>query len=217
LEFDQPPDQLDSAVLASIISISESSLAAPSSNAAQVSRAKATPFGFEAGMTKEQVIAKLGKDALVQDQGVLVAFNSAPDPHPDFVLYQCGFSPEQGLIKVIGISKKIETSEYGNELQAQFHTFRDALAEKYGKPGTDVDACKGNRVDCNDKFFMSSLKSEIRALDSFWKTNLPANLESISLESDAIDSNSGYIAVSYEFQGWSKFADKINQRHNSSF
>lgn len=230
VEFDQPPgtataetnpvapaspETTSSAPAASPAEPQSSATAAPPTAAPSVA-----PFGFEYGMTKEQVIQKLGKTALVKDSGVNVTFSSAPNPHPDFEMYVLAFSPQKGLLKITALSKDIETSDDGAELRTKFDAFLGALREKYGKADKDFDFCKGNDVECRSEYFMLTLKGKNRYLNSFWsrsKANLPPHLYTIGIEAVAMGINKGYIELAYEFDGWNEFVDEINKKRNSTF
>jgi hypothetical protein len=225
-EGDQPPGttatpKVNEPVTAdSLPPAEETAPPAAQTASAPSTRPAATPFGFATGMTKQQVIAKLGKAAVMTDSGVAVTFNTAPNPHPDFEVYACSFSPEKGLLKVVAISRDIRTSDDGSELQSKFHSVRDALADKYGKPEKDFDFCKANDVECRSEYYMMELKEQNRYLSSYWQAasgKLPLNIHTIAVEANALGINKGYISVGYEFAGWEEFADELKHKRDSSF
>jgi hypothetical protein len=231
VEFDQPPGSMDAAPAAEAIPVAAPAAAttvaatAEPASAPPIARpapssAPANPFGFEFGMTKQQAIAKLGKDAVAKDSGVNVVFKNAPNPHPDFEIYIAAFSPEKGLLKITAVSKDIQTSDDGSELRQKFNAFLSALREKYGKPVKDFDFCKGNDVECGSEYFMMELKEKNRYLNSYW-TNadnaLPPHLQTIEIEAIAAGINKGYIQIAYEFEGWDAFVDELDKKRNSTF
>jgi hypothetical protein len=66
--------------------------------------ANSGPFGFEHGMTREQVVTLVGRDAVKHFKGDLddiVTLVTAPKPHPDFEEYMLMISPERGLVKIL--------------------------------------------------------------------------------------------------------------------
>ena len=232
VEFDQPPGSQPAGVTpaaaasdlppaAPAPATAAPAAATPAPSASTPARATGNPFGFEFGMTKEQAIARIGKSAMVKDSGVTTVFNTAPNPHPDFEAYVCSFSPEKGLLKIVALSKNVETSEDGTDLRRKFDVFRDALRDKYGKPEKDFDFCKGNEVECRSEYYMMELKEKNRYLDSFWSStrgsNLPLHIQTIAISGIALGLNKGYIEVAYEFEGWDAFADQQNQKRNSPF
>lgn len=227
MEFDQPPGSTDaSAEAAAPAPVATTTIAALEPVSAPVtanpapSSASANPFGFEFGMTKQQAIAKLGKDAVSKDSGVNVVFKTAPNPHPDFEIYIAAFSPEKGLLKVTAVSKDIQTSDDGSELRQKFNSFLAALREKYGKTVKDFDFCKGNDVECRSEYFMMELKEKNRYLNSYWtnaNNGLPPHLQTIAIEAIASGINKGYITIGYEFEGWDAFVDELDKKRNSTF
>jgi hypothetical protein len=229
-EFDQPPG-VAAAQPAPVAAPAPAEAPAPPAQPAamaapeqpqapQTARPTTRPFGFDFGMTKEQAIARLGKTAVVKDTGVTVVFNTAPNGHPDFESYILSFSPKAGLLKIRGVSKTFETSDDGSELRSKFHTFHDALGEKYGKAEKDFDFCKASDVACRSEYFMMTLMEKNRYLNSYWtagKSNLPLHVQNIAIEAIALGINKGYIEIGYEFDGWDQFVDEINSKRNSSF
>lgn len=178
------------------------------------------PFGFEFGMTKAQVIAKLGKSAVKEDTDIGLTLNTAINPHPDFAAYIVYFSPDKGLLKIVAYSKDYQTGDDGRALRDKFDFFQQALHEKYGNPIVNDDNCVGGAVSCKDEFFMMDLKDKNRRLVSAWAdptSAMPLNVHAIGLEAEATRLNSGYLTMSYEFDGWDSYVDERNRKKNSSF
>jgi hypothetical protein len=230
VEFDQPPGTSAMPSAAPVVAPAAAEPAASSVEAAAEKKSAAGspivtasaegPFGFDYGMTKQQVIDKLGRNALSKDSGINVLFNTAPKPHPDFEAYILAFSPEKGLLKVTAVSKNISTSEDGADLRSKYNYFLDALKSKYGKAEKEFDFCKANDVECESQYYMMELMEKNRYLNSFWtasKVPLPAHLQNISIDAKALDLHSGFIEVSYEFEGWDAFVDEQDKKRNSSF
>src|SRR6266516_3833612 len=106
----------------------------------------AGPFGFEYGMTKDQVIAAVGKDKVintenykVRNESYILRVASAPKPDDRFEAYLLLISPDKGLLKIIATGKTIDTSEIGTELRVNFGAMRDSLSKKYGEPTNTYD------------------------------------------------------------------------------
>ena len=51
------------------------------------------PFGLHMGMTPEQVIQIVGKDAVKEIKGDILNLYTVPKPHPAFEFYSLVFSP----------------------------------------------------------------------------------------------------------------------------
>ena len=58
----------------------------------------AEPFGFEYGMTKDEITALIGRHSLVKViNGNVYEFSTAPRPYKAFELYLLMISPQKGL------------------------------------------------------------------------------------------------------------------------
>lgn len=91
------------------------------------------PFGFEYGMSKQQILHLLGKESLVKNEGDVYQFSTAPEPHPSFETYLVILPGNKGLIKLVAVSKPVETSVYGDQLRAEFDEIFTGLTTRYGK------------------------------------------------------------------------------------
>ena len=174
-----------------------------------------SPFGFRYGSTKEQIIKKLGSSAVAKDSGNIVSFKTAPNPHPQFELYTLFFSPAKGLLKVAAVSKDIRTSDDGSDLKLAFNTMKSGLESKYGA-SKSLDSCKGSDVECESQFYMMQLMENNRSLFALWSPTTAAGT-GIVLEGKALGINKGYLALSYEFPGWDKYVEEMDNRKNSVF
>ena len=63
------------------------------------------PFGFEYGMTREQIIKLIGKQAVKETKGDTMDVTTAPKPHPAFERYILIVSPDKGLLAVSALGK----------------------------------------------------------------------------------------------------------------
>lgn len=90
---------------------------------------KSGPFGFERGMTKEQVIKILGRKAIQNEGTDNLRFNTAPKPHDDFASYDLIFSRKYGLEIVTAFSKQFDR---GTELKDEYSRIKTALNSIYG-------------------------------------------------------------------------------------
>src|SRR5207248_6486616 len=96
-----------------------------SSSGGSIPRAEVSnqgPFGFRWGMTRDQVIALVGKDAIEEkySRDDQLRLRTAPKPHPDFDGYLVTISPQRGLVKLLASGKTIETTRYGDEVHRAF-------------------------------------------------------------------------------------------------
>jgi len=165
----------------------------------------AAPFGFENGMTKEQIIKLLGSESLVKVEGDTYQFRKAPQPNDRFEFYILTISPERGLLKVAAVSKDIETSVYGEELRQEFEEIKGGLTKTYGE-GDTFDFLKAGSIWDEDKQWMMALLSRERELASAWQFSIPTDhVTVLFLEARALSPERGYISISYEFEGFEQY------------
>lgn len=182
------------------------------------------PFGFEAGMTKEAVVAKLGAKALVRVDGDVVSFNTAPSPHPDFNEYLLMFSPRAGLVKLLATSRLIETSESGEQLKEKYMKLLAALKTKYGTSPVEGDLLEAGSTWTEPQYWMMGLLKKERTLEAIWgaeqlqsATALPAHLKSVMIDVTATSLEKGFISISYEFEGFHDYLTERNSKRDSVF
>jgi len=167
------------------------------------------PFGFKLGMTKEQIVAALGADAVQKDDGDTLILSKAPKPHPDFSFYLVCVSPSKGFAKVRAVSHEIESNSFGGAIKEKFQETKTALAGKYGKPAQVADGLLSGSIWNEPEDWMMGLANEERLLSAMWKLGGGVL---IGLEAQASSSSEGRICVQYEFE--SQFATWI-QEHNA--
>ena len=93
------------------------------------------PFGFTKGMTREQVIQRVGKEAVKKNtsgQPDVLVVSTAPIPNHVFESYLLIISPTHGLLKLSAIGADVATGDTGSELMSQFDTVVAAISSKYG-------------------------------------------------------------------------------------
>lgn len=88
-----------------------------------------SPFGFQCGMTAEQIIHLVGKIALKESQGDALTLATAPRPNSAFESYRLIISPEKGLLWMGGHAPR------GVEGYDSFINMRKAVSRVYGAPG----------------------------------------------------------------------------------
>lgn len=180
----------------------------------------AGPFGFEYGMTKEQVIKLVGKENVVKDQGYFLRVTSSPKPDPDFEAYTLIISPDQGVLKIMATGVTVDTSEFGTELKASFAVMRNKLSKTYGQPTKTYDFLQpDSNMDAPAAFTQSIFKHQ-RVLACNW--DVPADkrkaigsdadhLIGVILNTKVLRKKAGWFEVSYEFEGFDKFYEKVQK------
>jgi len=180
------------------------------------------PFGFSAGMTREQIVQLVGRGAVVekQSQGDFLMLTTAPKPNRTFENYILIISPALGLLKVVAVGVTAQTGDSGSELQTLFADVVAGVSQKYGKPTETRDFCSGNDTECdNSQFWMMSLKDKNRALASLWDfRDKPFNsITAIVVTLKSASISSGYVTVGYEFAGFEQYADSKTAKQNGSY
>lgn len=177
-------------------------------------------FGFQAGMTKDSLIARLGSKAIVRTLADdMIVFSSAPIPHPAFKEYGVRFSPKDGLVQVMAFSPPIETNESGEQLKSKFAEISDALTAKYGN-GLKVDRLNHGSIWNEPNDWMMGLVKKDRTLETIWtgdKDKLPNRLTGVMVEVKALSSGSGLILLRYDFEGFAAYAQAKRQKRDSAF
>lgn len=176
------------------------------------------PFGFKMGMTQNQVIALVGKDAIKEEKEGVLTLSTAPKPYPDFTEYLLVFSPKQGLLKVGAVTKEMNSDDEGDQLRDEFNKIVAAVANKYGKPQM-TDFIR-NQDEADQKFWMMSLLDKERTLEADWnyKKSRGGNTETgISVEVNPISISSGLIFIGYEFPGWNAYVDSKQTKQDNAF
>jgi hypothetical protein len=155
------------------------------------------PFGLAMGMKKSDFSGPLAEVSPGKYTTTQVA-----KPFRLFETYVLKFGPDTGLCYVKAISKNISTSVYGFELQREFDTLKEKLAQRYGDHKL-VDHLYYDSIWNDPKDWMMALRKKQRVLAAFWDheegSRLPSDISSIAAQASALASEKGYIAVDYEF------------------
>jgi hypothetical protein len=180
----------------------------------------AGPFGFNYGMTKDQIIAIVGKDAVIKDQGFVLRVIKAPEADNRFEAYTLLISPDKGLVKIIAAGQTIDTSQYGTELQVGFNTIRDSLIPYLGAPTKDYDFVQPGSQLQSPSDWTEALQKKERVLASTWdlterksKSNGLKNdhVTAVILEAMGLRKGEAWVQLSYEFEGFEEFYKSVNK------
>ena len=142
----------------------------------RVAIAQQGPFGFERGMTREQIVKIVGKDAVMhdpKDAAYLLVLTTAPKPHSAFEKYILFISPAAGLLKVNAVGKTIECNAYGTDLKTSFNDVVSGVSKKYREPKI-LDAHTTELFKEPDQWMMA-LYDKDRVLEAFWDFDTPMN------------------------------------------
>lgn len=174
------------------------------------------PFGLQAGLTVDEV-KQSAPDLAPDDKqpGWYIATN-VPTPYPSFDSYMLNFSTKSGLCVLSGIGKNITSGSSGAEIQAAFEDLATALSGRYGH-GKKYDFYTGAGSG-DSQYWMMNLKEKDRVFSMIWdKTTgatLPATISGTELDAHALDMETGYINVRYEFSNVEDCKTEENARKN---
>jgi hypothetical protein len=167
------------------------------------------PFGFKEGMSKAEVIASVGREAVISDRGDTLTLNTAPVPHPDFHLYSVAISPSVGLSKVI-TSEIVRSSDFGAKVKIKFSELQTALETKYGTPSKVFDFLQAGSSWQEPQEWMMGLAKGDRYLAAFWE--LPGGGTVLLDVTSTGRTDSAYIYVRYDFAN----ADVWQKEHDTN-
>jgi len=171
------------------------------------SQEKSGPFGFEAGMTKQQIIEIVGSDAIKESNGDTIIITNAPKADREFESYALRISPENGLLKIVAMGKNINTDGFGNELKSAFKTLKAALATIYGRPNHELDLLNNGSIWTGPDDWMAGLQKGERIFGCNWAgIPLPNRISVIRIDVAAKSREAGCFYLTYEFEGYEAYA-----------
>ncbi len=178
------------------------------------SPALAGPFGVEKGTPKSQ----LNILRVVDESTPFKTYEiSVTQPNGEISFYDVDLTDKTGVCRLTAFGNSHYDDNTGAAIRPVFNSFKDALTKKYGKSDDFDYLHDGSKLTAPDQF-SEGLDSGERSLISFWDsdtTTMPADIQSISLEAEAIDKTSTYVVVTYEYSNFNDcFAMK--PRDNSS-
>jgi hypothetical protein len=195
----------------------------------------AGPFGFECGMTKEQVIKLVGRDNVKasKDDADTLILATAPKAHPEFDTYFLTISPKNGLVRIYAAGKDIQTNRYGDRVKSAFIETQQALISTYGAPSEQFDFLNTGSAWEEPEYWMTGLQKEERTLSSYWKRDpkrclvpdpsvcQPAlnsnHIVVISLHARASSDEVGFLSLGYEFEGFEEYSASKKAKAGSVF
>lgn len=155
----------------------------------------AGPFGLEPGMSRAEVVQKVGKSAIVEERGDFIAFKTAPMGSIFFDDYMCFFDKNNRLWS-ISASSKIRTTTDGEDLRTSFDELKTGLEDKYGTALYVTGSKAGKKwADLGGSWavFTAAYWAEDR------KLRLSSHISRIALEVKQGDKDHGLIELTYEF------------------
>lgn len=195
------------------------------------------PFGFSRGMTKEQVIAKIGSQNVISEEhspkGIdALVVKTSPVPNINFSTYVLIFVDGHGLLKLEANGLPTQTRS-GEEIRVDLFNIKEHLSLEYGDPDTvnDTDSVflpipnPNDRASYNgkeayhdlhptdpDPDFCNELLAHRRTLSTLWFPKNSANLvTSVNLSAVGVDAQTAKMVLGYEFVGWTEFIHSLRK------
>ena len=181
----------------------------------------AGPFGFNYGMTRDQIIAIVGKDAVIKDEGFVLRVVKAPEADNRFEAYSLIISPDKGLLKIIAAGQTIDTSAYGTEIQVGFNSIRDSLIPYLGAPTKDYNFVQPGSQLQSPSDWTEALQKKERVLASTWdlteqkssKSLKNDHVTAVILEAMGLRKGEAWVQLTYEFDGFAEFYKSVNKQN----
>lgn len=172
----------------------------------------AGPFGLEMGMSLKSVKeACNGRDPVKIDDGTY--FIIPQKPHPYFTKYIVWISESEGLHYIKAIGADISTSVYGTALRTKFEDICSSLIKIYGN-GDSIDFLMSKSIWDESNDWMRALQKDERTLAYVWdrkyQSTLPDSIQTVFLNANATDTETGYLILEYGFINHEK-ADQIEK------
>jgi len=185
------------------VSMSAQAPASAGASAQLPAASDSATFGFYAGETRDQIVAAIGKESILKQQGDILEVNSALKPDAGFDTFLLIVSANQGLVKLIATGKDIEDDPAGKQMRAQFLALKSSFTKLYGDPGDSFDFINAKSTLKGPNQFMMALTKTDRTLAAYWtKKDFGNSITSVSIEANGLGNDKGYLSVEYEFSGY---------------
>jgi hypothetical protein len=179
----------------------------------------AGPFGFYYGETPAAATLAVGGASHVKQGPLtngLLKFDRAPASHPEFESYHLWFSPTKGLLKIVAIGKDVDTNRSGDQIRSEYTQLQAAVTATYGV-ATSYDVLVSGSIWTDPNDWTESILKKDRRTDSFWTPSTASqdHLTSIELSLAVLNATTGYLVLSYEYEGWDAYSDALDSKKNS--
>lgn len=155
------------------------------------------PFGLVRGMRKDEFQCNLEEIAPCK-----YILSKVPRPHSAFEIYIAMITPSHGLSWLKAISKDIETNPFGVEVRSSFENMKSKLENIYSRHD-HLDFLMQESIWNQPRDWMQALENRERVLMTVWApkhgSTMKDSLSSVALLAAARNTDTGYVAVEYEF------------------
>ncbi|MDF2096121.1 hypothetical protein [Aquibaculum arenosum] len=153
----------------------------------------AKPFGLEPGSTPPSGMATYH-----------IVLHSVPKPHPAFKSYMGSWTPERGLVRVMGTSEHFGEDSTASTARRLYDQVKRQLTQVYGSP--QENEFVSDSVWAEERDFCSALANGERSHASLWERGvhgLDSDIQRIFL---AVVSDDGYetsnVSLMYDLPGY---------------
>jgi hypothetical protein len=177
------------------------------------------PFGFEMGMTLEEVAAACTEEPIPEAEKNVYMVKPRKS-HPNFSIYTVSIDENVGLYNIQAFNIKIPTSVYGTQLKTFFQSVLESLERVYGKGAISDYLYRGSIWNEPRDWMMSLIKQE-RILLAVWEnggeTNLPDDIERIVIAATALQEDTGSVFINYVFVNAASVVKALQEELDSVF
>ena len=175
------------------------------------------PFGLKMGLSRGQIEVMVGQ-LTKSEEGIYWA-EKLPKPHSGFRQYILVIGDKEGLCKIIGMGKTIETGSFGTDLQNRFDSLEKQLKDAYGKNARFDFVREGSLWNRPEDWMMGLLKTE-RTLTSAWNASkgsvMKEGISGITLEATAHSADTGSVDLTYQFSNFEECIESIKAKEKSA-
>ena len=175
------------------------------------------PFGLKMGLSKEQIEA-MGVQLTDRKEGVYSA-EKLVKTHSVFEIYLLTIGEKEGLCRIMGVGKTIETGSFGTALQDEFNSLEKQLKDVYGKNSRYDFVRKGSIWKEPEDWMMGLLKTE-RTLTAMWLPKegsvMKESISGIVLDTMALSNTSGRVSLNYLFSNSEECSESIKAEEKSA-
>lgn len=172
------------------------------------------PFGFQMGLTTEQIRTSF---KVAMERGDTLLLTEAPKPYPLFEGYGLMFG-SSGLCRVTAMKPDLPTDSGGTVLRERVDKLAEELEGRYGR-GAKRDFLMKGSIWKEPQEWVEALQRQERTYTYTWLketgARLPESIQAISLETKAISRDRGQIILMYEFANFTQCLSELKGKQQA--
>ncbi len=173
------------------------------------------PFGLSMGIPLTELVGTMGFKG---SEDPFFYEGNPPKPVDGLNSYFAIATKKQGVCKIGASIDVTVVNATGDQIKAEADKVAELLELKYGKYTKKHDYAGQEVYKRNPQFWMMALKEEAVVYGYFWNStaNLPNNIKSIGVTSNATSLSSGYISIQYEFNNFKDCQSEFKSKKSSN-